>query len=548
MKKKLLLSFLPVLMIISACSGSGPKVEKRGNFIEETVLREDESAGIQLSTTTKKGVRNQASLSAMPKVAVQFYEHLDEEQEDDKYISLRYVAAVKVANIKTASASWDRTVYNPDGTIYSGLAAEPVVCTKAYETLLEKGEEVTPGSYVAGYNYFLVYTLRYIPTDAFGGSLCASLTFNDGVNASVTTRFTTTLLESKENSIQVALDASDFTSFTTKGSYFLKGKVNGSSSDVVCPADDNLRAGGIASFSCNLNLSSGDNFVVAYSDYTTPANPIFKLLNPSLDGEKTASGVSKIDGKITIGTTAQYILNLENQSTLSSEVAHNVLFKAKAADIDSSVYSVYAVGSFNEWTALPYYKLSLIGDTWTGTFAIPVGDNHNFKFVKCRTAQVDKLAWMDGDNYWFSVSDSDVTLNLVDITAWKYIINIVLTLTSEQSTAVNIIYDLDKSISDGDWINPGYNRDPAWNEMGHTASTTVYSYTIYNVNLNQLFRFMFIRWVADGKGNAEMTKDDDDYRPVSLTITESITINASGTMPMPTDSNDVTSKITYSVV
>ena len=548
MKKKLFIGLLPALMTLSACGGISPKAsaQESGTFLEDTLAHEELFGSLNDPSSPIKSVRNlNPTDPSVPAIGVQFKEDRDGE-EALQYVSVRYVAAVKVEKLSSASAVWTRTVYEADGSVR--IASDDVECEKVYTVIQDGAGSLSMDDYNSSlstdYNYFVTYVIRHIPASDIGGCLCASLTFNDGKNTPTTTRIVATQLNERTNSISAAFDSDDFTDYTTGGSYFLKGSI-GAESTARLSADP-LPRSGIASFSSSLNLSSGNNFVVAYSDYSDAENPKFKLLNPALDGEKTASGVTKTNGKIAVGTTAQYILCLKNASTLTSEVAHNVVFRATAADIDSSTYSMYAVGSFNDWTANPYYKLNLVDGTWYGTFAIPVGDGHSFKFAKCRTAQVDRLAWMDGYNYDFNVSTTDVTLSVVNITVWKYIINIVLTLTSEPGTAVNIIYDIDKSIDSGDWINPGYGRNPDWNAMGHTSATTVYTYSIQNVNLNQLFRFMFIRWVADGKGYAEMT-GYENFKPVSLTITESITIRANGTMPTPVDGNDVTSVISYSI-
>lgn len=370
MKKKLFIGLLPALMVLSACNGVGPQNESI--FLEDTLAHEelfDESVSL-------KSARNlNPTDPTAPAIGIQY-----KEEKDDKdvvqYVSVRYVAAVKIVDSSKASASWTRTIYDEDGVEYK--AESSIEITKKYTTIYDGLETLSISDYNTShstdYTHFVMYALRKIPLAYFGSALCASLTFDDGKNDPITTKIVTTRLATTADSVQVALDSNDF----DRDGYFLKGSLYGAPSAGV--AEDTATKKGVASFSTSLVLKESDSFAVAWNNPDAASNEArFKLLNPSLDGTKTDSDISKSGGRFIVGADKQYGFYLTDTGTLQSEQLRDVFFSIKANDAGQDMY---VTGAFNTWSDNhPAYLLEETSSSlYEKTISVPVVQQ-DYKFT-----------------------------------------------------------------------------------------------------------------------------------------------------------------------
>lgn len=335
MKKKLLLGLLPALMVLSACGGAGPK-QIVDTFLEDTLVHEEIFGSLEEPNSPFKSIRNlgeeQEEEPVAPKFYVQYAETkgMVDDEEVVTYVSVRYVAAIKIPELQLVSysATWARSIYLKDGTKRVMPKGETIPCTKVYTSLNGGSSSLTPSAYNPGSNYFVVYTLRNIPADQFGGSILASLTIddNDPGTDPVVTKTIATCLEEQAKSARTSFDTAEL---STPG-YFLKGSFGTQSAD---PSEETRGENNEASFT--VNLQQNDTFVVVNHDIS---NSKFQMF-----------GVNKLGG-----IESDYLL--ENSSgTIKAKYSGNyVLFLNEYDYLFIAVEDgYYLTGDFCDWKILP---------------------------------------------------------------------------------------------------------------------------------------------------------------------------------------------------
>ena len=88
--------------------------------------------------------------------------------------SMRFVAAISSLN---AEASFTRTIYNEDGSVFA--SEKTIDVTYAYESVVANGETVLPSSFGEGYNYFITYTLGNVPESHWFSKIDVSVQVNE---------------------------------------------------------------------------------------------------------------------------------------------------------------------------------------------------------------------------------------------------------------------------------------------------------------------------------------------------------------------------------
>lgn len=177
MKKKFLLAVIPALMVLTSCAGAGPKdVKQAPQIIEDTLAHEEIFGGVaeEVVNLGYRAPRKSAEI-AKPITGVQYAD-----QGDGTY-AVRYVAAIE--DYEGVEAIWTRAVCLSNGNQYKTF--EDKKCTQAYTTLSSSDGEVMPGavpSAFGSFNYFVVYTLRNIPSDQLDSYLVAYLTLKKDAN------------------------------------------------------------------------------------------------------------------------------------------------------------------------------------------------------------------------------------------------------------------------------------------------------------------------------------------------------------------------------
>lgn len=117
-------------------------------------------------------------------------------------------------------------------------------------------------------------------------------------------------------------------------------------------------------------------------------------------------------------------------------------------------------------------------------------------------------------------------------------VNITLTLPAEETNAVSIIYDINRTGTDSDWID-----GLGWTAMTHTGGTNVYTFSI-EVGEGAEFRFIFATWTSEKKNT--FLVGSADWKPVTLTMSESCdVIVAEGEFPAADGSVQKANVFTY---
>ena len=158
MKKKILLSTIPALMLLGSCAGAQPKVENN-LFLEDTLAHEETFGGVE--EAFEKAPRNTVDPypeSASPKIAIQT------KNNGDDTVSIRFIAAVNIADedLAGSTAVWNRALFAPNGDAFREPDDKP--CKVAYSKLTEGTGVIEAGKDdFVGYNRFVVYSMLNIP-------------------------------------------------------------------------------------------------------------------------------------------------------------------------------------------------------------------------------------------------------------------------------------------------------------------------------------------------------------------------------------------------
>ena len=250
MKKKMLLTIIPALMVLSACAGAAPQKEAAPLFQEDTLAHEelfDDAEFVANKLGVKQPLRA-ASDMVEPQIGVQFKNY---EKDSKNYCAIRYVGAIASRHVK---AEWVRGVSRQDA--YALKAKGIKESNVAYTSLSNNGTIIQ----AASGSCFVVYTLYDIPLFDEGGNQSCYWSY-------VAAGLKLTDLDNQVDPVMskiVAVEIGRHHSFSFYESelnnkeYFVQGKVEGSATDVVVPLNDSEGNRAERTF----DLVAGDNFGV----------------------------------------------------------------------------------------------------------------------------------------------------------------------------------------------------------------------------------------------------------------------------------------------
>lgn len=259
MKKNLLLTIIPALMVLSACAGTAPKQEvipQEPEFAEDTLAHEEifGNIGQQVKLTPYKDpyVSSDPSLKT-PLVGVQY------KDDGDGKFAIRYVAAISALDVE---ATWVRGICNSSGvqqlTGNDKFVEKPV--TYAYKAVsADNGSGdayTTPESVDSDFHYFVVYTLREVPAEHVNSYLFAYLKLTKGA-------------ETVRSLARISkVDGGKTFTFDTESSieYFIQGTIGGTP-DRTLPINDS---------------PTGTNYAQE-EEFTLSANDMFGLFKCGSD-------------------------------------------------------------------------------------------------------------------------------------------------------------------------------------------------------------------------------------------------------------------------
>lgn len=318
MKNKLFLGLLPALLVLTSCQ-TAPKVEPKVNFenvIEDTEAH-DEIFGQSKSEFYQIGVRKldipltPDDNDLIPAIGVQT--KVDDKGNSNPFddtISIRFVAAVKLADYASASVVWTRTMYDDGGDVVSGKETDTFTSSRGYQSIAsadadpldENPDELTISAFNSAhgtdYTHFVVYTMRNIP--------CVSAEFYY-LNAYVTVNGS---VSSKELAFRV--DKRIILSFNNdQTGYFLVDNENN-----VVEVNESIKGSNLAAFSTVLKYDG-------YFSIVEKGASLFKVHNASLKTDDNSDYfVFKYDDvsvmpKFGLNVGASYNIYLSSTNELS---------------------------------------------------------------------------------------------------------------------------------------------------------------------------------------------------------------------------------------
>lgn len=275
MRKKLFLLALPALMVLTGCSGlsASPKAE----IMSEDNLAHEEIFGAAIDSGElglKKGApRKLAFASDFVKIGYQInYDRKNNEDDTDDTLSIRFVAAIKDNGVK---AFWHRGFAQPNGYEGANVGGERwkyklsdnveelgIESKKVYTSLTDGDKTIVANEGLfAGYNGFIIYTLKDIPYGTYMESYFgAYVEFRDAENE-----------ENKFYSDFFAVKVAVSDPFTSENAFsinvnnyndkhFLQGKINGVENTAYLQDEFTLDGdNNFASFK-DVELKAGDSF------------------------------------------------------------------------------------------------------------------------------------------------------------------------------------------------------------------------------------------------------------------------------------------------
>ena len=260
MNRKILLTVLPALLVLSACQAS-PKAKDNNLFLEDTLAHEEIFGNVQLEERSLQPRRLDDPVEHPE--ANNFSIGVQSQSESAGHISFRFVAAVRFATseLDPTQAVWSRTVSYTNGNVKKAFGAYP--STAAYKKISNGGTPYTIDDYngahsLSGdnaYTHFVVYTLRNVPVDSNDYYVSTYLTLSTKEGQSGGKEMT---------SKAVAINASQTAKFVydlgdNGGMFFLDGTIGGSQKIVKATS---IREGGNKASFDDVNLVAGDSFVI----------------------------------------------------------------------------------------------------------------------------------------------------------------------------------------------------------------------------------------------------------------------------------------------
>ena len=163
MKRRIILSLLPALMLLTSCVGYHSPVDADKNHFVEDTLSHDEIFGEEESLFLKSPRKLSPIDSSVPAVAIQSTHEVTGET------SIRFVAAIRIdtSHLDKITVSWRRTMFNADGSVLKTVLNK--TCSKVYTSVKDGGSNLSIEDFNAdhetSYTHFALYTMRGIPTN-----------------------------------------------------------------------------------------------------------------------------------------------------------------------------------------------------------------------------------------------------------------------------------------------------------------------------------------------------------------------------------------------
>lgn len=384
--KKLLLTFVPALMLLSSCAGSQPNIEL-GLFHEDTLAHNEIFGSIQDGLQKSRKNAIDPNYPNVPTLGIQT-------KEGDGKISIRFIAAVKLRDLTTSSAVWTRTMYDNNGAAFAvnGKTTAEIECKKAYTSVFKNDESYNMSSFddeqgledPSGYTHFVVYTILNIPKEAYKDYFLNTYLSLNGRKTKV---------------VATSVDQTKKYSFSENKIGYLLNKTSESVWEDANKRGDNPSQC-LATFADD--LSAGDTFTILYN---SPS--LFKIVKPTLSGTISEGSFSiNANGLITVGEgkTDHYALFLTNTNTLEADHKYDVTFKVDFGESELTDARIHGIGS--KWSVDDAISLTEIGSTgvYSKTIRLDKG-SQLFKFYGS-----SKWDWDGGANRWLYVN-RDETIN-----------------------------------------------------------------------------------------------------------------------------------------
>ena len=210
MKKRLLIAFIPALLVLSSCSSIS---QTKPSMIEDTNMHEEIFGDLSQVNFQMKKLESNRSLDHLYKPVIGFQR---KDGNNDTY-SVRFVAAMQSG---VDEAIWYRSVHNLSGEIVEGKGKKPIPVTTVYTSLNNDGHPTSAASVKAEdgtcpYDCYAVYCLLNIPNSYSNYYVDAYLSVNDNGNTA----------NSSVGSLNVA-NGDDFLEYSLEGSKFI-AEING---------------------------------------------------------------------------------------------------------------------------------------------------------------------------------------------------------------------------------------------------------------------------------------------------------------------------------
>lgn len=175
MNRKLVLSIVPALLLLSSCQA--PSINHQNNdeldgIIEDTLAHEEIFGKTEFNYQPNIYKEDESTTVTIPTVGIQTKIDKGEDDEEDK-ISIRFVAAIDANDgLDNISAVWTRIMYKADGSVYKESATKE--STKAYTGLASSSDDddvLTIDEFneehSTSYTHFVVYTMLNIPLTTY---------------------------------------------------------------------------------------------------------------------------------------------------------------------------------------------------------------------------------------------------------------------------------------------------------------------------------------------------------------------------------------------
>ena len=403
MKRNFLLSIIPALLILSSCAGAAPKIKE--NILLEDTLAHEEVFG-EATIAGSLGVRKTLNPESVlkPKIGVQW-----KKSNDNTKIDIRYVAAISSLDVK---AEWYRGVAKQDSNCpkekYSAGEYYVKESTIGYVAINNDGNETKATDAGAGYNYFVVYTLKDIPFNEFQYSyMAAYLVLKDNESDDIL---------KTSDVVAVNIGQQHYFSFANDqfDGYFIEGTIGGASGqfrelDDTPDNDDHAKKMG-------LTLNANDNFGLFkwtptefhyYGRYNFGGNDTFYL--------EDSSAVSSNYSKVRASGTYTMFVNKYNQFNLAATALTTNLYLDLSTYWQNGNEKIAIYYTDNSSFHAPDEKIS----NSVYRFNIDVGAHPTFIFVRS-----DKTLDEGEYNWWNQTQDitfrdgSSVLDNKYTLTGW----------------------------------------------------------------------------------------------------------------------------------